>query len=87
MKSARVFSFDVGGIAVLPTFGAGITSGAIALPASPVSAACRCLEAYHAWFNSANIGTVTFPVAGTYLMTPTLNAGTYNPLFFTFTKM
>jgi hypothetical protein len=68
-------------------FGGGITSGAIALPASPVTAACKCLEAYHAWYNSANIGTVTFPAAGTYLMTLTLNMGTYNPLYFTFTKM
>jgi hypothetical protein len=68
-------------------FGNGITSGALALPASPVTAACKCLEAYHAWYNSANIGTVTFPAAGTYLMTLTLNAGTYNPLYFTFTKM
>jgi hypothetical protein len=68
-------------------FGGGISSGAIALPASPVSAACKCLEAYHAWYNSSNIGTVTFAAAGTYLMTLTLNAGTYNPLYFTFTKM
>jgi hypothetical protein len=68
-------------------FGGGITSGAIALPASPVSAACKCLEAYHAWYNSMNIGTVTFAAAGTYVMTLTLNMGTYNPLYFTFTKM
>jgi hypothetical protein len=68
-------------------FGNGITSGAIALPASPVTAACKCLEAYHAWYNSANIGTVTFAAAGTYVMTLTLNMGTYNPLYFTFTKM
>jgi hypothetical protein len=68
-------------------FGDGITSGALALPASPVTPACKCLEAYHAWNNSMNIGTVTFPAAGTYLLTLTLNAGTYNPLYFTFTKM
>jgi len=68
-------------------FGGGITSGAIALPASPVSPACKCIEAYHAWYNSANIGMVTFPAAGTYVMTLTLNMGTYNPLYFTFTKM
>ena len=68
-------------------FGDGVTSGSIALPASPVSAACKCLEAYHAWTNSMNIGTVTFPAAGTYLLTLTLNMGTYNPLYFTFTKM
>jgi len=68
-------------------FGDGVTSGSIALPASPVSAACKCLEAYHAWTNSMNLGTVTFPAAGTYLLTLTLNMGTYNPLYFTFTKM
>jgi len=68
-------------------FGNGVTSGAVALPASPVTQACKCLEAYHAWNNSMNIGAVTFPAAGTYLMTVTLNAGTYNPLYFTFTKM
>jgi hypothetical protein len=68
-------------------FGDGVTSGAVALPASPVTQACKCLEAYHAWNNSMNIGAVTFPAAGTYLMTLTLNAGTYNPLYFTFTKM
>jgi hypothetical protein len=68
-------------------FGNGITSGTVALPASPLTQACKCLEAYHAWNSSPNIGTVTFPAAGTYLMTLTLNAGTYNPLYFTFTKM
>jgi len=67
-------------------FGNGITSGLITLPASPVSAACKCLEAYHAWNAVANFGSVTFTTAGTYLMTLTLNAGTYNPLYFTFTK-
>jgi len=68
-------------------FGNGVTSGSIALPASPVSAACKCIEAYHAWNNVMNIGTVTFPAAGTYLLTLTLNMGTYNPLYFTFTRM
>jgi hypothetical protein len=68
-------------------FGNGVNSGPISLPASPVSPACKCIEAYHAWYNSANIGKVTIPAAGTYVMTLTLNMGTYNPLFFTFTKM
>jgi hypothetical protein len=68
-------------------FGGGVTSGAIALPASPVTPACKCLEAYHAWNNAMSIGTVMFPSAGTYLLTLTLNTGTYNPLYFTFTKM
>ena len=48
--------------------------------------ACKCAEAYHAWKNSANIATVTFPAAGTYLLTIT-QMGIYNPLFYTFTKM
>jgi hypothetical protein len=68
-------------------FGHGVTSGAIALPPSIPSPACNCIEAYHAWTNSANIGTVTFAAAGTYLMKLTLSAGMYNPLYFTFTKM
>lgn len=67
--------------------GNGVTSGEIALPPSVPSAACKCIEAYHAWTPSANIGTIAIPAAGTYLMTMTLNAGTYNPLYFTFTKM
>jgi hypothetical protein len=67
-------------------FGGGITSGMLTLPASPVTPACNCIEAYHAWNSSMNIGSVTFTVAGTYVMTLTLNMGTYNPLYFTFTK-
>jgi hypothetical protein len=65
-------------------FGNGVTTGMLALPASPVSAACKCIEAYHAWNPVDNIGTITFPAAGTYLMTMTLNTGNYNPLYFTF---
>ena len=68
-------------------FGGGVTVGPVALPPSPVSAACKCAEAYHAWKNTANIATVMFPAAGTYLLTLTLSAGQYNPLYFTFTKM
>jgi hypothetical protein len=68
-------------------FGNGVTSGTITLPVSPVTAACRCLEAYHAWTVVSNIGMVTFPAAGTYLMTFTLIAAQFNPLYFTFTKM
>ncbi len=68
-------------------FGNGLTTGAIPLPASPVTAACKCAEAYHAWTPTAGFGMVTFPAAGTYLLTLTLNTGNYNPLYFTFTKM
>jgi hypothetical protein len=68
-------------------FGNGVTSGTIPLPASPVTAACKCAEAYHAWNPAPAFGMVTFPTAGTYLLTLTLNTGNYNPLYFTFTKM
>jgi hypothetical protein len=86
--------YSIGGLMGVPPgtkitldFGNGVTSGTIALPASPVTAACRCLEAYHAWTVVSNIGTVTFPAAGTYLMTLTLTAAQFNPLYLTFTKM
>jgi hypothetical protein len=68
-------------------FGTSVTPVMLALPASPVTAACMCAEAYHAWNPVANLGTVTFAAAGTYLLTLTLNTGNYNPLYFTFTKM
>jgi hypothetical protein len=69
-------------------FGISVTPVMLAmLPASPVSAACMCAEAYHAWNPVGSLGTVTFAAAGTYLLTLTLNAGNYNPLYFTFTKM
>jgi hypothetical protein len=86
--------YSIGGLMGVPPgtritldFGNGVTSGTIALPASPVSPACRCLEAYHAWTVVSNVGMVMFPAVGTYLMTFTLNAAQFNPLYFTFTKM
>jgi hypothetical protein len=86
--------YSIGGLMGVPPgtkialdFGNGVTSGTITLPVSPVTAACRCLEAYHAWTVVSNIGMVTFPAAGTYLMTFTLIAAQFNPLYFTFTKM
>jgi hypothetical protein len=54
---------------------------------SPVTAACMCIEAYHAWTPFANIGQVTFPAPGVYVMTFTLTKLQFNPLYFTFTKM
>ncbi len=69
-------------------FGTSVTPVMLAmLPPSPVSAACMCAEAYHAWNPVGGLGTVTFAAAGTYLLTLTLNTGNYNPLYFTFTKM
>jgi hypothetical protein len=87
-------AYSIGGLLGVPPgtkitldFGNGITTGMITLPASPVTPACKCIEAYHAWTNMSNVGMVTFPAAGTYLMTFTLNALQFNPLYFTFRKM
>ncbi len=60
-----------------------VTSGVINVPPSPTPQT----EAYHEWFNVSDMGTVTFPAAGTYLMRFTLVAQQFNPLFFTFSKM
>jgi hypothetical protein len=86
--------YSIGGLAGVPAgtqitldFGNGITTGMVTLPTSPVTAACKCIEAYHAWNNFADAATVTFPAPGTYVMTFTLNTLQFNPLFFTFTKM
>jgi hypothetical protein len=87
-------TYSIGGLMGVPAgtritldFGEGVTTGTIALPASPVTPACKCLEAYHAWTVVSDIGTVSFPAAGTYLMTLTLTAAQFNPLYFTFAKM
>jgi hypothetical protein len=68
-------------------FGGGISTGVITSTGSTVTPACKCIEAYHAWQAFANIATVTFPAAGTYVMDFTLNKGNFNPLYWTFTKM
>jgi hypothetical protein len=74
-----------GGTTIMLDFGNGISS-MFTPPASPCKWA-GCPETYHSWNNVANLGTVTFPAPGTYLMTFTIVQGTLNPLFFTFTKM
>ena len=76
-----------GGAGITLDFGNGITSGAIKLPTSPVTAACKCLESFHAWTNMSKLGTVTFAQAGIYVMTFTISGGLSNPLYLTFTKM
>jgi hypothetical protein len=63
--------------------GTQVTTGLINVPPSPTPQT----EAYHEWFNVSNMGTVTFPAAGTYLMRFTLMTMQLNPLFFTFSKM
>lgn len=64
----------------------GTVSSVVTVPVSP-TANCKCPETYHSWNIVSNIGTVTFPAAGTYLMRFTLLTQQFNPLFFTFTKM
>jgi hypothetical protein len=71
--------------AVAITFGGGITTGDIALLISPTTH-CGCGEKYHSWAECDSLATVTFPVAGTYLMTLT-QVGRFNADRFTFTKM
>ena len=60
-------------------------TGDVALPLSPTTN-CGCGENYHSWAERDNLATVTFPVAGTYLMTMT-QVGRFNADKFTFTKM
>ncbi len=75
-----------GGTVITLDFGNGVTTGPMALPASPIND-CKCPETYHSWNVVSNVGSVTFPAAGTYLMRFTLVADQFNPLYFTFTKM
>jgi hypothetical protein len=74
------------GVTVSFDFGNGITSGTIMIPPSPTNG-CNCPETYHSWLYSENIGTVTIPAAGTYVLTFTLISLDINPDYFTFTKM
>ncbi len=71
------FSFD---------FGGGMTSGIVPIPASP-TAGCNCPETFHSWQMYQNLGMVTVPVAGLYVLTFTLFTHELNPDYFTFTKM
>jgi len=75
-----------GGNGITLDFGNGITSGPIKFPTSPVSAACKCAESFHAWTNVSKVGTVTFAKPGIYVMTFTIT-GLLNPLYLTFTMM
>ena len=83
-------TYSIGGVYGTPAgttisfdFGNGVTSGTIMVPASPTPQT----EAYHEWYTVSNIGQVTFPAAGTYLMRFNLLTQQLNPLYFTFSKM
>lgn len=85
-------TYAVGGIMAVPqngafnlSFGDNITTGNVSLAITPTQNAGTG-ENYHAWDTRMNLGTVTFPAAGTYLMTFT-QVGRFNADAFTFTKM
>jgi len=86
-------TYAIGGAMAVPAgtsieldFGNGVTTGTITLPTSP-TAMCMCPETYHSWETVNNIGMVTFPAAGTYVMTMRLVSQQFNPEYFSFTKM
>jgi hypothetical protein len=56
------------------------------LPVSSPVDVCGGGEYYHCWIPRMNLATVTFPQAGTYVMTLT-QTGRFNASSFTFTKM
>jgi hypothetical protein len=87
-------TYAVGGFMAVPQgggvnisfSGAGnITTGNLTLAVTNPSN-CGGGEYYHCWAQRENLATVTFPSAGTYLMTVT-QTGRFNADNFTFTKM
>jgi hypothetical protein len=86
-------TFSIGGLAGSPAgvtvsfdFGNGITSGTVAIPPSNMNG-CNCNSVYDSWEFVSNLGTVTIPAPGVYVMTFTLLTQQFNPDYFTFTKM
>jgi hypothetical protein len=67
-------------------FGCGVTSGVFTIPPSICNAGAPCTEGYHVWLNNNNMGEVTFPAPGKYLMTFTLVKSFFNPMYFDFVK-
>jgi hypothetical protein len=85
-------TYAVGGIMAVPqngafnlSFGGNITTGNVSLAITPTTNSGSG-ENYHSWDTRMNLATVTFPAAGTYLMTFT-QVGRFNADAFTFTKM
>lgn len=85
-------TYAVGGTVAVPQNGAfnlsftgNITTGNISLAITPTTNSGSG-ENYHSWDTRANLATVTFPSAGTYLMTLT-QVGRFNADNFNFTKM
>jgi hypothetical protein len=89
---AEAGTYAVGGFMAVPqgggvniSFGNNITTGNLTLAVTNPSM-CGGGEYFHCWAQRENLATVTFPSAGTYLMTLT-QTGRFNADNFTFTKM
>ncbi len=67
------------------SFGAEITTGDMTFPVTPTQNSGSG-EGFHSWDDRDNLATVTFPAAGTYLMTLT-QVSRLNADSFSFTKM
>ena len=86
-------TYSVGGIMAVPpsgggvnlSFGNDISTGNLTLAVTP-NTNSGSGENFHSWDDRKNLGTVTFPAAGTYLMTLT-QVARFNADAFTFTKM
>jgi hypothetical protein len=85
-------TYSVGGFMAVPAganaaldLGNGVATGTFPLPVSPcASAGC---SVYHSWNPVANLAKVTFPSAGTYLMTFTVETFRFDSLCLTVTKL
>jgi hypothetical protein len=84
--SVGAFVGSPAGVTVSLDFGGAIMTGAFPIPASP-TANCKCTETYHSWQTVDKLAMVTFPKAGTYLMTFTVVTIKLHVATFTFSKM
>jgi hypothetical protein len=67
--------------------GTDITTGVFTVPPSECDPNTGCTEGYHVWQTDNAMGMVTFPSAGTYVMTFNLVSSFLNADYFVFTKM
>jgi hypothetical protein len=67
------------------SFADDITTGDVTLPVTPTQNSGSG-EGFHSWDDRPNLATVTFPAAGTYLMTLT-QVSRFNADSFSFSKM
>lgn len=88
---AEAGTYSVAGVMAVPqggafnlSFGGDISTGNVALAITSTEHSGSG-ENYHSWDDRKNLATVTFPAAGTYVMTLT-QVGRFNADSFTFTK-